>query len=298
MTGRGPFSADYPFKPHTMDLGGAATHYIDEPGDGELTFVLMHGNSTWSYMYRNITPHLLPKGRCVAPDLIGHGKSDKPDVDYRYVTQYKYVERFLGEFGLTNIVFVLYDLGGSLGLNYAMQHEADVRGIAMWETFVRTFDSWDDWPRDLLEGFKAFRTQDVGWDLIVNKNVFMEEVLPYGINRDLSEAEMKAYLDPHGAPANRKMLWVWPQELPIENDPEDTEAIVKDYVAKLGQSQVPKLLFWAKPGAIVPEETVALSRANFPNLEDVFLGESGRYLAEDFLHEIGEKIASWVEGFD
>jgi haloalkane dehalogenase len=109
---------------------------------------------------------------------------------------------------------------------------------------------------------------------------------------------MKAYLDPHCDPANRKMLWVWPQELPIENDPKDTATIVKDYVAKLDRSQVPKLLFWAKPGAIVPEETVALCRSNFSNLEDVFLGESGHYIAEDFSHEIGEKIASWVEGFD
>ena len=297
MTGRGPFSADYPFTPHTMDVGGATMHYLDEAGGRDLTFLLLHGNSTWSYMYRNIIPHLLPKGRCVAPDLIGHGKSDKPDIDYRYVTHYKYLERFIGELGLTNIVFVLHDWGGGLGLNYAMQHEADVRGIAMWETFVRTFDSWDDWPQDLLEGFKAFRTPDVGWDLIVNKNVFMEEVLPYGIHRDLSEAEMAAYLEPHRDPNNRKMLWVWPQELPIENDPEDTARIIKTYVAKLGQSQVPKLLFWAKPGAIVPEETVALCRANFANFEDVFLGESGHYIAEDFPHEIGEKIASWVEGF-
>ena len=161
------------------------------------------------------------------------------------MTQYKYIERFIGELGLTNIVFVLHDWGGGLGLNYAMRHEADVRGIALWETFVRTFESWDDWPQDLLEGFKAFRTPDVGWDMIVNKNVFMEEVLPYGVHRDLTEAEMKAYLDPHRDPANRKTLWVWPQELPIEGQPEDTARIIKDYVAKLGRSQVPKLLFWA-----------------------------------------------------
>ena len=159
------------------------------------------------------------------------------------------------------------------------------------------FESWDDWPQDLLEGFKAFRTKDTGWDLIVNKNVFMEEVLPYGIHRTLSDAEMKAYLEPHADPANRKMLYVWPQELPIENDPPDTAEIIKRYVGMLGQSQVPKLLFWAKPGAIVPEETAALCEKNFPNLEAVFLGESGHYIAEDFPHEIGEKVASWAGSF-
>jgi len=296
MTGRGPFSADYPFEPHFTDVGGANMHYIDEAGDGGLTFVLLHGNSTWSYMYRNIIPHLLPFGRCVAPDLIGHGKSDKPDIDYRYVTHYAYLEKFFAQLNLKNIVFLLHDWGGGLGLNYWSHHQEDVRGIALWETFVRTFDSWDDWPKDLLEGFQAFRNKDTGWDLIVNKNVFMEEVLPFGIHRKLSDAEMKAYLEPHADPAHRKMLYVWPQELPIEGQPADTAEIIRAYVAKLGQSQVPKLLFWAKPGAIVPEETVVMCEKNFPKLEAVFLGESGHYIAEDFPHEIGEKVAAWAAG--
>ncbi len=296
MTGRGPFSADYPFESHFVDVGGANMHYIDEAGDGDLTFVLMHGNSTWSYMYRNIIPHLLPQGRCVAPDLIGHGKSDKPDIDYRYVTHYAYIEKFFAHMGLKNIVFLLHDWGGGLGLNYWSHHQEDVRGIALWETFVRTFDSWDDWPQDLLEGFQAFRAEATGWDLIVNKNVFLEEVLPFGIHRELSDAEMKAYLEPHADPGDRKMLYVWPQELPIEGQPADTAEIIQTYVSKLGQSQVPKLLFWAKPGAIVPAETVARCEKAFPNLESVFLGESGHYVAEDFPHEIGEKVASWVAG--
>jgi len=256
----------------------------------------MHGNSTWSYMYRNIIPHLLPLGRCVAPDLIGHGKSDKPDIDYRYVTHYGYIEKFFAHMGLKNIVFLLHDWGGGLGLNYWSHHQNDVCGIALWETFVRTFDSWDDWPEDLLEGFQAFRAEATGWDLIVNKNVFLEEVLPFGIHRKLSDEEMKAYLEPHADPSDRKMLYVWPQELPIEGQPADTAAIIQAYVAKLGQSQVPKLLFWAKPGAIVPAETVARCEQAFPNLESVFLGESGHYIAEDFPHEIGEKVASWAAG--
>jgi haloalkane dehalogenase len=299
MTGRGPFSADYPFEPHFMDVGGANMHYIDEGESGEdgVTFLLLHGNSTWSYQYRNIIPHLLPLGRCVAPDLIGHGKSDKPDIDYRYLTHYGYVEKFIDQLGLKNIVLVLHDWGGGIGLNYAMSHESNIRGIALWETFVRTFESWDDWPQDLVEGFKAFRDKDTGWDLIVNKNVFMEEVLPYGIHRKLSKEEMDAYLEPHADPKNRKMLYVWPQELPIEGEPADNAKVIDDYVAKLGQSQVPKILFWAKPGAIVPEETVRLCEERFPNLESVFLGESGHYIAEDYPHEIGEKIVDWVKGF-
>jgi len=300
MTGKGPFSADYRFRTKDMDVGGVRMHYIDEPSDdtsSDLTFVCLHGNSTWSYMYRNIIPHLTPHGRVIAPDLIGHGRSDKPDIDYRYVTHYGYLEKFLESLDLKNVVLLLHDWGGGLGFNYAVNHKDQVRGIAFWETFVRTFDKWADWPQDLLEGFQAFRQDKVGWDLIVNKNVFMEEVLPYGIHRDLSKEEMDAYLAPHCDPNNRKMLWVWPNELPIEGEPADTSKIISNYVAELSTWDVPKLLFWVKPGAIVPEATVKRCEETFANLETVFLGESGHYVADDFPHEIGEKVTSWIKTF-
>ena len=107
---------------------------------------------------------------------------------------------------------MLHDWGGGLCLNYAMRHQDNIRGLAFMEIFVRTFPSWDDWPQDLAEGFKQFRTEGVSWELIVEKNVFMEEILPYGIHRDLSEAEMNTYLEPFRDVAHRKRLWVWQQE--------------------------------------------------------------------------------------
>jgi haloalkane dehalogenase len=295
MTGRGPFSADYPFEPNYREVDGVRMHYVDV-GTGP-TFLLLHGNSTWSYMWRNVIPHLVPHGRCIAPDLVGFGKSDKPDIGYRYADHYGYLERFIDDLGVDDITMVLHDWGGGLGFNYAMQHQDKIRGIAFMETFVRTFDSWDDWPQDLLEGFRQFRTADVGWDLIVNQNVFMEQVLPYGIHRTLSDAEMTAYLEPFTDVAHRKPLWVWPQELPIEGEPADTAAIIRSYLDALKASQVPKLLFHVLPGAIVPPETVEKCRREFPNLEDVFLGESGHYVAEDFPHEIGEKVVEWSQRF-
>ncbi len=123
----------------------------------------------------------------------------------------------------------------------------------------------------------------------------MEQILPYGIDRDLSDEEMTAYLQPFENVAHRKPLWVWPQELPIEGEPADVATIIQDYVAKLKVSPIPKLLFHVQPGAIVPPETVELCRQTFPNFEDVFLGKSGHYLAEDFPHEIGDKMVEWYD---
>ena len=294
MTGRGPFSAEYPFEPNFVEVNGARMHYA-EIGEGR-PFLFLHGNSTWSYMWRNVMPHLASRGRCIAPDLIGFEKSAKPDINYDYADHYGFIEGFIETLGLRDITLVLHDWGGGIGFNYAMSHHDNIRGLAFMETFVRTFDSWADWPADLVEGFKLFRTEGVSWDLIVEKNVFMEEILPYGIQRDLLAAEMAAYLEPFLETAHRKPLWVWLQELPIEGKPAATAEIISRYVAALKQSALPKLLFHVQPGAIISPETVAMCRRDFPNLEDVFLGESGHYVAEDFPHEVGEKIAQWSDG--
>jgi haloalkane dehalogenase len=293
MTGRGPFSADYPFAPNYVEVNGARMHYADV-GEGR-PFLFLHGNSTWSYMWRNVIPHLQDKGRCIAPDLIGFGKSDKPDIDYNYAEHYTYILAFIEALDLQDITLVLHDWGGGLGLNYAMNRPENIRGIAFMETFVRTFDSWDDWPQDLVEGFKQFRTPGLSWELIVEKNVFMLEILPYGIHRTLSEEEMAAYLEPFKEVAHRTPLWMWPQELPIAGQPDGTSRIIRRYVSALKKSELPKLLFHVQPGAIIPPETVEMCKRDFPNLEDVFLGESRHYVAEDFPHEIGEKIAQWSE---
>jgi haloalkane dehalogenase len=240
-------------------------------------------------------PHLESRGRCIAPDLIGFGKSAKPGINYDYVDHYGYIEGFIEALDLKDITLVLHDWGGGLGFNYAMRHQDNMCGVAFMEIFVRTFPSWNDWPQDLAEGFKQFRTEGVSWDLIVEQNVFKEQILPYGIHRDLSEAEMSAYLEPFRDVAHRKPLWVWPQELPIEGKPVGTAEIIRNYVTELKKSALPKLLFHVQPGAIIPPETVEMCRRDFPSLEDVFLGESGHYVSEDFPHEVDKKVAQWSD---
>ena len=238
-------------------------------------------------------PHLTGSGRCIAPDLIGFGKSDKPDIEYRFFDHVKYVEGFITALDLKTITLVVHDWGSGLGLHYAMRNEPNVRGVAMMEAIVAPVPSWDEFPQDFQEMFRGFRTPEVGWDMLVNQNMFVEQVLPNAIVRDLTEEEMNVYREPFLEPASRKPVWRWPNELPIAGKPADVADAVASYGAKLAQSDLPKILFYGTPGAIMPPPVVEMCEANFSNLETVDIGPGIHYLQEDNPHLIGKEIAEW-----
>src|SRR5262249_11411978 len=146
-------------------------HYVDE-GSGD-PILFLHGNPTWSYLWRNVIPHLRPRGRCIAPDLIGMGRSDKPPIEYSFFDQVKYLGEFIKKLGLRQVTLVLHDWGTALGFHYAMQNQGNVKGIAFMEALLKPYESWDDFPASLRDTFKTFRTPDLGWQLLVEKNVFV-----------------------------------------------------------------------------------------------------------------------------
>ncbi len=183
-------SAAFPFESKYIDVLGSKMHYIDE-GSGD-PILFLHGNPTSSYLWRNIIPHVTSRGRCIAPDLIGQGKSDKPDIEYGFFDNVKYIEGFIEALGLQNITLVIHDWGSGLGLHYAMRNESNIKGIAMMEAILMSVPSWEAFPPDFEKMFKAFRTPDVGWDMLVNQNMFVEGVLPGAMVRDLTEEEMKS----------------------------------------------------------------------------------------------------------
>ena len=212
--------------------------------------LFLHGNPTSSYLWRNVMPHLTPVARCLAVDLIGMGQSDKPDLEYRFVDHARYVDRFIAALGLERLTLVIHDWGSALGFHYARRHEANVKGIAFMEAVVRPL-TWDEWPHTLRALFQQFRTPEVGWDLIVNKHVFVEQVLPGAIERTLTQEEMDRYREPYLDPPSRKPVWRWPNEIPVDGEPADVVEIVQAYADWLGRSAVPKLLLYAQPGAIL-----------------------------------------------
>ena len=287
-------SAAFPFESKYVDVLGSKMHYIDE-GSGD-PFLLLHGQPTSSYLWRNVIPHLTGLGRCVAPDLIGFGKSDKPDIEYRFFDHAKYVFGFIEAMGLENITLVIHDWGAGLGLYYARKNPSRIKAIAMMEPVAASIPSWDAFSPDFQAMFRGFRSDETGWEMLVNQNMFVEGVLPGAIVRKLTDEEMNVYREPFLDPAHRKPVWRWPNELPIAGEPADTAAAVDANFAWLQETDVPKILFHATPGTIVPPAAVEMYTSSMSNLKTVDVGDGIHYLQEDHPHEIGAEIAEWYRG--
>jgi len=284
-------SAEFPFDSRFVTVHGSSMHYV-ESGVGD-PIVFLHGNPTSSYLWRNVIPHLSPLGRCVAPDLIGMGRSGKPEIEYRFFDHVRYVEGFLETLGLRDITLVIHDWGSALGFHYAMRHPKNIKAIAFLEAILMPLPDFQAFPDSMREMFRAFRSPDQGRKLIIDQNIFIERVLPNAILRKLSEEEMNRYREPFLEPKSREPLWRWPNEIPVGGEPADVEAVVTDYNLKLQQSEIPKLLLYATPGAVLTAPLVEWCRRSLKNLAAVSVGAGVHYLQEDHPHEIGHAIASW-----
>ena len=277
---------------HFVDVLGSKMYYV-EGGHGD-PILFLHGNPTSSYLWRYILPHLESGARVIAPDLIGMGKSDKPDLEYRLVDHVRYVEGFIEALRLQRITLVIHDWGSALGFHYARRHETNVKGVGFMEAIVRSM-TWAEWPHTVRPLFQAFRTPKVGWDLIVNKNVFVEQVLPGAIQRKLTDDEMQAYREPFIEPSSRKPVWRWPNEIPVDGQPEEVVQLVDNYTSWLATSEVSKLLLYATPGALIRKEQVLWCRDHIKNLEMVDLGSGLHFVQEDCPDEIGRALREWYE---
>ena len=285
-------SADFPFESKYIEVHGSKIHYVDE-GSGD-PILFLHGNPTSSYLWRNIIPYLVPHGRCIALDLIGMGKSDKPDLDYRFFDHSKYVEGFIEKLDLSNLTLVIHDWGSGLGFHYAMRHENNIKGIAFMEAMLMPM-KWKDFPGKYRMGFKLFRAPGIGWFMISVMNVFVTQMLPQAIVRKLTAEEKDYYGNPYKTVNSRKPIRQWPCEIPIEGRPADVHEVISSYSQKLQESVVPKLLFFATPGGIIDSKTVDWCRQNLKNLNVVDIGDGIHFIQEDNPHLIGEELAKWFQ---
>ncbi len=295
VTSENSISAGFPFQSHFIEIKGSKMHYIDE-GEGD-PILFLHGNPTSSYLWRNIIAHLQPIGRCIAPDLIGMGKSDKPDIDYYFDDHVKYLEEFIEKMELKNITLVIHDWGSGLGFHYASRHEDNVRALVFMEAIVKTI-RWADMPKEFSSGFKLLRTPFVGWLMISVMNGFVEKILPQAIVRKLTKEEMQKYREPYPTIKSRKPLRQWPLEIPINGKPERMGKIVAEYSNWLQNTTLPKLLFYARPGAIMTKKVVEWCTSHMHNLEAIDVGKGVHYLQEDHPHLIGKEIVKWLTNLD
>jgi len=269
--------------------------YREAGSQEEPVALFLHGNPTSSYIWRNILPHVAPVARCIAPDLIGFGQSGKPDIDYRFVDQARYLDAFIEAQGIGSAYLVAQDWGTALAFHLAARRPDFVRGLAFME-FIRPMPSWDDFHQAeaARETFRKFRTPGEGERMIIDGNAFVERVLPNSIIRKLSDEEMAVYRAPFSAPEARKPIWRLPNELPIAGEPADVNEILEQAHAALASSRYPKLLFVGNPGALVSPTFAEAFAGRLHDCRTVQLGAGAHYLQEDHPETIGLCIAEWI----
>ena len=273
-----------------IEVLGSQMAYL-EAGEGPVV-LFQHGNPTSSYLWRNVIPLVAPHARCIAPDLIGMGVSDKPDIAYRVEDHARYFEAFIEALNLTDLVLVLHDWGSALGLDWARRHEDRVRGLALME-FMWPIPTWLDVDSGGAEAFRAFRS-DQGRKLLIDQNSFIERILPGGILRTLTDEEMTAYRKPFLDPASREPVYRFPNELPIAGAPADVWAMAEAYRAWLLETELPKLFFWAEPGALISPSRAAWLQTRLKACKSVPLGPGRHFVQEDHADLIGREIAEWL----
>jgi haloalkane dehalogenase len=259
--------------------------------------LFLHGNPTSSYLWRNVIPHVAPISRCVAPDLIGMGDSDKLDAtgpaSYTFVEHRRWLDALLAQLDLGDrIVLVIHDWGSALGFDWARRHESRVAGIVYMEAIVAPIASWDEWPPNARGIFQGFRS-DAGEEMVLDKNLFVDAVLPNAIIRGLTAEEHAEYRRPFVEPGEaRRPTLTWPRQIPIAGEPPEVVEIVQAYADWLEGSEIRKLYVDADPGAILIGRQREFCRG-WPNQTEVRVAGT-HFIQEDSADEIGQAIAEWL----
>lgn len=286
-------SAADPFARKRVKVLDSEMAYVDE-GEGD-PIVFLHGNPTSSYLWRNVIPELTALGRCLAPDLIGMGDSGaNPAGTYRFVDHAKYLDAWFDALNLNNVVLVIHDWGSALGFHWARRHPERVQGIAYMEAIVMPI-TWDDWPESARQIFQAMRSP-AGEEMVLQKNVFIERILPASVLRGLTDAEMDVYRRRYTAPGeSRRPTLTWPREIPVAGEPADVVEIVQANADWLKENEsLPKLFINAEPGVILTGRQREFCRS-WPNQREVTV-KGSHFIQEDAPREIGQAVAEFVRG--
>ena len=261
-------------------------------GSGD-PIVFLHGNPTSSYLWRNVIPHVEKLGRCLAPDLIGMGDSGKnPSGSYRFVDHSRYLDAWFTSVGLTkNVTLVVHDWGSALGFYWAQRHQDAVKALVYMEAIVRPV-TWEEWPDTARKIFEVMRSP-AGEEVVLQKNIFVERILPASVLRGLTEEEMAVYRRPYLAPGeSRRPTLTWPRQIPLNGEPADVVAIVESYAQWLSTSAIPKLFINADPGTILIGSQREFCRT-WPNQQEVTV-KGSHFIQEDSPVEIGQAIANFL----
>jgi haloalkane dehalogenase len=286
-----PLSAADPYLRKRVRVLDTEMAYVDT-GAGD-PIVFLHGNPTSSYLWRNVIPHVAGQSRCLAPDLVGMGDSGKsPSGTYRFVDHARYLDAWFEALGLSrNVVLVVHDWGSALGFHWARRHPERMKGVAYMEAIVRPV-TWQEWPEAARKVFQGMRSPG-GEEMVLQKNVFVERILPASVIRGLTAEEMERYRTPYREVGeSRRPTLTWPREIPVDGEPADVVRIVQEYADWLSKKPIPKLFINAEPGSILVGAQRDFCR-RWPNQQEVTVRGS-HFVQEDSPDEIGRALAAFV----
>lgn len=284
-------SSDFPFQSKFVEVLGSKIHYIEQ-GSGD-PILFLHGMPTSNYLWRNIIPALAPYGRCIAPDLIGMGKSDKPDIAYRVFDHIRYIEGFIEALGLNKITLVVHGWGSVIGFDYAMRHPERIKALAFLEAHLRLVTDWDMVSLPAQELLGEVKGSDDGYEIIVNQNFLLKKALPAMILRKLSAAELGYYQQPFPTPESRKPLWQFIKDLPLLNGSQDVKTLITRYAERLKHSSLPKLMMYAWPGFITTMSSVEWAKKHLSNIVFTDVGEALHCPQETNPQGVCDALVSW-----
>jgi len=277
-----------------VDILGSQMAYIDvEEGD---PILFLHGQPTSSYLWRNVMPHLDGHGRLIAPDNIGFGKSDQPELDYTFGDQYLYLEASIKKLELKNITLVVHDWGSGMGLHYARLYPDNIKGIVTMEALMAPLLSaktWEDYPKHKAEFSKMIRSEDLGRKTVIEDNWFLEVGVPTSIFRPLDMAAHDEYKKPFPTEKLRIQVYVWPKELPINGEPAETVEVINAYNKWFEETETPWLYLYATSGSQNPPEAADYWEARAKNIQITYIGNGIHYVQEDQPYAIGRAIHDW-----
>jgi haloalkane dehalogenase len=283
----------YPSK--YVEVYGSKMHFI-EAGEGD-PILLLHGIPTSCYLWRNVIPHISTLGRCIAPDLIGFGQSDRPDIEYSIFDHIKYIEKFLETLNLRRVTLITHGWGSVIGFDYAMRHENNCKGLAFYEAFLRSGNS-EDVSLPYQEQLISLQDEENAYDVVTNGALFIDKIIPQHIMRQLTDEEMNNYRKPFLQDGTSKPILQYLKELPRGEGKTKVDELIANYSKKLTHSKLPKLLMYSIPGFISTIATVMWAKEHLPNLEIADIGEELHLAQESNPQLIGEIISVWLQGVE
>lgn len=283
----------YPSK--YLEVLGSKIHYVEAGAGNPILF--LHGIPTSSYLWRNVIPHLTSLGRCIALDLIGLGKSDKPDIAYTVFDHINYIEKFIEKLQLKNLTLIMHGWGSVIGFDYAMRHEKNCVGLVFYEAFLRSTNGRDI-SLPFQEQMMALQSEQHMADVVMNAPSFVDKIIPQNVMRQLTEEEMDCYREPFRKEGASKPIVQYLKEIPQGDKKNKIDDLIKNYSEKLTKSKIPKLMLYSVPGFITTIATAIWAKENLPNLEIVEIGEEFHLAQESYPKLIGETISVWLQGVE